>query len=115
MNRVNRNTVDWAPANALTLHKMPKTPDKTGLFAEETAGEAAPPAASDDDVSRFEDAMGELETIVAQMERGELKLEESLRLFERGMQLTRQCRQSLDTAELKVRNLLADDAGAESD
>lgn len=63
-----------------------------------------PPEA--DAVSRFEDAMRELEDIVQKMERGELKLEESLQMFERGMELTRQCRQSLDHAELRVRNLL---------
>ena len=59
-----------------------------------------------DPVSRFEEAMKELETIVQKMERGELKLEESLQLFERGMALTQQCRVALDTAELKVKTLL---------
>ena len=59
-----------------------------------------------DPLSRFEDAMKELEAIVQKMERGDLKLEESLKLFERGMELTAQCRTSLDTAELKVKNLL---------
>lgn len=59
-----------------------------------------------DPVSRFEDAMKELEAIVQKMERGELKLEESLQLFERGMVLTQQCRVALDTAELKVKTLL---------
>lgn len=60
------------------------------------------------DVAQFESALNELEKIVSQLERGELKLEESLTLFDRGMQLTRQCRTSLDTAELKVKHLLAD-------
>lgn len=59
-----------------------------------------------DPVSRFEDAMRELEEIVQKMERGELRLEESLQLFERGMALTKQCRESLDGAELRIRNLL---------
>lgn len=59
-----------------------------------------------DPVSQFEDAMKELEGIVQKMERGDLRLEDSLKLFERGMTLTQQCRKSLDTAELKVRNLL---------
>ena len=68
--------------------------------------EAAP-----DDVARFEAALNELEQIVARLERGELKLEESLQLFERGVALTRACRKSLDTAELKVRQLLGDKAG----
>ena len=45
-------------------------------------------------------------TLTARMERGDLKLEESLQLFERGMALTERCRKMLDTAELKVKNLL---------
>ena len=47
--------------------------------------------------------MQELEAIVQKLERGELKLEESLQLFERGMALTGECRSALDTAELKVK------------
>lgn len=65
---------------------------------------------SDSDLARFESALNELEQIVGKLERGELKLEESLQLFERGVALTRQCRQSLETAELKVRQLLGDGA-----
>ena len=61
-----------------------------------------------DDVARFESALNELEQIVAKLERGELKLEESLKLFERGVALTKACRKSLDTAELKVKKLLGD-------
>ena len=53
---------------------------------------------------------GRSEQIVGKLERGELKLEESLKLFERGVALTKQCRQSLETAELKVKQLLANGA-----
>jgi exodeoxyribonuclease VII small subunit len=63
-------------------------------------------AASADPVSRFEGSLKELEDIVARMERGDLPLEESLTLFERGVALTRECRTSLETAELRVKNLL---------
>lgn len=66
---------------------------------------------ADDPVSRFEGSLAELEAIVAKMERGDLPLEESLVLFERGMGLTKVCRSSLETAELRVRNLLDADAG----
>lgn len=66
-------------------------------------------AAADDPVARFEGSLSELEAIVARMERGDLPLEESLQLFERGMGLTRVCRTSLESAELRVRKLL--DAG----
>lgn len=72
----------------------------------------APVEAVEDAVARFEQEMQELETIVGQMEKGELRLEDSLRLFERGTQLARSCRRSLDTAELKVRNLLDEDDGS---
>jgi len=93
---------------------MPKNTEKSGLFASDSAvpeaPQAAPPA---DEVARFEDALGELEEIVERMERGDLKLEESLQLFERGVGLTRQCRNSLETAELKVKNLLAADNAAD--
>ena len=65
---------------------------------------------ADNDVARFEAALNELEQIVGKLERGELKLEESLQLFERGVELTKACRKSLDTAELKVKQLLGDDA-----
>ena len=61
---------------------------------------------ADEGLARFEAALAELEQIVARLERGELKLEESLKLFERGVELTKQCRQSLDGAELKVQQLL---------
>lgn len=69
---------------------------------------AAPAAPDDavDPVSKFEESLKELEAIVARMERGELPLEESLTLFERGMQLSKECRVSLETAELRVKHLL---------
>lgn len=69
------------------------------------------PAPSADPVGQFEEAMKELETIVQTLERGDLRLDESLRLFERGVALARQCRGSLEHAELKVHDLLAADAG----
>jgi len=63
----------------------------------------APPA---DPVARFEGSLKELEDIVTRMERGDLPLEDSLKLFERGVELTRDCRTSLESAELRVKNLL---------
>lgn len=63
--------------------------------------------ASDAEVAdiNFEEALEELETLVAQMEGGDLSLDESLKAFERGVRLTRQCQQVLSAAELKVRTL----------
>ena len=54
----------------------------------------------------FEDALQELESLVENLERGELSLEESLRQFERGIQLARQCQQSLAQAEQRVQVLM---------
>ena len=53
----------------------------------------------------FEDALSELEGLVQTLERGDLTLEESLKSFERGVELTRTCQQALDEAEQKVRIL----------
>lgn len=74
---------------------MPKRVDEKGS---ESAGMDA--------VGQFEEAMKELEALVSKMERGDLRLEESLQVFERGIALAQQCRQSLEKAELKVQNLL---------
>ena len=57
----------------------------------------------------FEQALGELEALVAAMESGEMTLEESLQAFETGVRLTRECQQTLQQAEQKVRLLLAED------
>ena len=59
----------------------------------------------------FEEAFGELEATVARLERGDLSLEESIALFERGQALAAHCNVQLDTAELKVRQLLPDGEG----
>ncbi len=61
----------------------------------------------------FEQAMAELEGLAEQMEQGELTLEQALDHFERGIALTRRCRQSLDAAQQKVQILLEQDAEAE--
>ena len=53
----------------------------------------------------FEEALEELETIVERMEDGDPSLEESLKLFERGMALTRRCQAALDNAEQRIRTL----------
>ena len=50
----------------------------------------------------FEEALGELETLVEKMEQGEPSLEESLKSFERGVELTRTCQEALKAAEQKV-------------
>jgi exodeoxyribonuclease VII small subunit len=54
----------------------------------------------------FEDALTELEQLVNRLERGELSLEESLQVFERGVNLTRTCQKALQEAEQKVQILI---------
>lgn len=54
----------------------------------------------------FEESLAELEQLVERMELGNLSLEESLKLFERGVQLTRTCQKALKEAEQKVQILL---------
>ena len=57
----------------------------------------------------FEKALEELERLVERMEEGKLSLEESLRTFERGMELSRSCQRSLDEAEQRIRTLSEQD------
>ena len=60
----------------------------------------------------FEEAMVRLEAIVAQLEKGECGLDQSLKLFEEGAKLAGQCEELLNQAEQKVNLLLADDEEA---
>ena len=55
---------------------------------------------------KFEDCLQQLEKIVEQLERGDLPLEQSLKLFEEGVRLSNSCRQELEAAEGKVEILL---------
>nr|WP_274600106.1 exodeoxyribonuclease VII small subunit [Halorhodospira abdelmalekii] len=57
--------------------------------------------------------MSELEMLVERMERGEHSLEEALRDFERGIQLTRRCQKTLQAAEQKVEILLENSEDAD--
>jgi exodeoxyribonuclease VII small subunit len=54
----------------------------------------------------FEKALGELEKLVEEMEQGELSMEDMLKRFEKGIALTTDCQQSLQKAELKVKELV---------
>ena len=53
----------------------------------------------------FEESLAELESIVDSLEAGELSLEESLKSFEKGIKLTRNCQTALTEAEQKVKVL----------
>jgi exodeoxyribonuclease VII small subunit len=54
----------------------------------------------------FEESLKKLETVVEQLEKGDLSLEDSLRLFEEGVELSSACKKELDTAEGKVQMLI---------
>lgn len=59
----------------------------------------------------FEQSLAELEELVAQMESGSLPLDEALRHFERGVQLTRECQLALQAAQARVQILAQGPAG----
>lgn len=60
----------------------------------------------------FEASMARLEQIVRAMERGDVPLEESLKLFEEGTALVRRCGKLLDEAELKISKVVKGPDGA---
>ena len=59
----------------------------------------------------FENKMARLEQIVRAMERGDVPLEESLKLFQEGTELVRSCSELLDNAQLQVKKILAGPGG----
>ena len=61
-----------------------------------------------EDVKDFESAIKELESIVDTLERGEMPLEQSLELFERGVRLSRFCHTRLEDAERRIEILTGD-------
>jgi exodeoxyribonuclease VII small subunit len=61
---------------------------------------------------KFEDCLSRLEQIVGSLETGNLPLEESLKVFEEGIQLARRCATYLDQAERRIEILAKDDTGA---
>ena len=54
----------------------------------------------------FEKTLDQLEELVEDMEHGDLSLEESLKAFEKGIKLTRDCQEALNQAEQKVQMLV---------
>jgi exodeoxyribonuclease VII small subunit len=59
----------------------------------------------------FEASLEELERIVKQLEKGDLPLEESLKLFEHGMRLSSDCKRQLEEAESRVEILMKKGSG----
>lgn len=63
-------------------------------------------------MASFEESLRRLEEIVARLESGELSLEDSVKLFEEGTQLSTECRRQLEEAEGKVEMLVKQRDGA---
>ena len=66
---------------------------------------------TDPQAPSFEAALKQLEEIVQRLERGELPLEESLKLYEEGIRLSRLCHAKLEEAEAKIELLMKDARG----
>lgn len=60
----------------------------------------------------FEESLKELEQIVSQLEEGDLALEDSLKLFEDGVRLSRECRERLTAAERRIEVLMKEADGS---
>lgn len=61
--------------------------------------------------AKFEQAMARLEAIVAELEKGDLSLDESLKIFEEGVRLSKHCLKVLEEAERKIEVLVQDKNG----
>ena len=73
-----------------------------------TSGKKAEPAKAQD----FEHSLGRLEEVVRKLESASLPLDEAMKLFEEGMQLSRDCQKQLEEAESRVEILLKKAGGA---
>ncbi|HEY5648872.1 MAG TPA: exodeoxyribonuclease VII small subunit [Nitrospiria bacterium] len=60
---------------------------------------------------KFEESLKRLEAIVSRLEKGELPLDESVKIFEEGIRLSKNCMKTLEEAERKVEILLEDKNG----
>jgi exodeoxyribonuclease VII small subunit len=63
-------------------------------------------------MAKFEDQLGALESVVERLERGDLTLEESVKLFEEGVALSNACKVELEAAEGKIQVLMETRDGA---
>jgi exodeoxyribonuclease VII small subunit len=62
-------------------------------------------------MANFEEQLTALESVVERLERGELSLEESVRLFEEGVKLSDSCKKELEAAEGKIQILVEQRSG----
>jgi exodeoxyribonuclease VII small subunit len=93
LERCNSSRIDLQEFTMTADHTLPPSDEST------------PASAAD-----FERSLAELEAIVEKLEQGELSLDDSLRCFERGVQLTSTCQSALKQAEQKVEILMRKNA-----
>ena len=99
------------PARACgSFHVMAPTPSQANL-----PEAASSPAAEPSRVAEFENSLDELEQLVQRMEGGDLSLDDSLKTYERGIALYRNCQTALEQAELRVKLLYDPDAPDEAE
>ena len=96
-------------ATTLTGNILDSTNNGTNLM-----NETAEKPASLEKVT-FEDALQELEGIVASLERGEVSLDDAIAAFERGTQLKSHCQARLEEARMKVEKIKVPDSGVAPD
>lgn len=87
-----------APADTVGYHH--RTPPREAKLAKE------PTLPKEITTLSFEDALKELEAIVQQLERGQVKLDEAITAYERGALLKRHCEQKLAEAKMKVEKIV---------
>ena len=63
--------------------------------------------------ANFEENMNKLETIVADLEKGDLNLDDSVKKFEEGIRISKECNEMLEEAEKKITILLQEDGKIE--
>lgn len=84
-------------------------PKQSRRTARKASSKASPKgAAAEPRPISFEAALEQLETIVGRLEAGDLPLEESLELFEQGVEFSRRCNATLDSAERRIEILVAE-------
>lgn len=74
-----------------------------------------PPESAPGSPPSFEQSLKRLEAIVAELERADLPLEDSIRLFEEGMALSNDCRRQLGEAEGKIEILMKRNGGLQAE
>lgn len=84
------------------------TKSTTESSTEKKSG-AATGSGSDLEITSFEGKLGELETLVEELESGELELADSLDRFKKGIALSKDCRELLDSAQQTVETLIDPD------